>query len=121
MGNTTSSTTKPGPTPPRQQLKLLTYNIRFDGGFQKPTSTEQPSKEAPPNEGEEHIPNAKMIILHFSFVSYTIYFSLFVFFSSSYIHLYTLRVLSRFAHLRRSSFCDTIITTSWFVATSRKK
>jgi len=72
MGNTTSSTTKPGPTPPRQQLKLLTYNIWFDGGFQKPTSTEQPSKEAPPNEGEEHIPNAKISFYQSYFVPYTI-------------------------------------------------
>ena len=34
---------------------------------------------------EEPIPNAKMNILHFSFVPYTIYFSLFVSFISSYI------------------------------------
>ena len=51
MGNTQTTTTTSDEPPPLNQLRVLTYNVWFEGGFQRPTSDiAPPSNEAPPNE-----------------------------------------------------------------------
>ena len=51
MNTNTKNTTTTSEPPPLNQLRVLTYNVWFEGGFQRPASDNTPpSKEAPPNE-----------------------------------------------------------------------